>query len=143
MLKRNILAKFLLLLVGLLLIAFMIHLKIIQDSLVSGKFFHIYRYNLVSSYTVNALLAATIFIVLYTFRQKLKNQIGFLFIGGSLLKFIVFFLFFYPTYKGDGEITSQEFATFFVPYALALVLETYFTVQLLKMLEAPDKKSVS
>ncbi len=86
------------------------------------------------SYLVNSILAAIIFIALYIFRGKLKNQIGFLFMGGSFLKFIFFFLLFYPAYKMDGEMSRLEFAAFFIPYGISLVIETVFTAKMLKKL---------
>ncbi|WP_299486955.1 DUF6168 family protein [uncultured Allomuricauda sp.] len=94
---------------------------------------------IVRSYVVNGLLAAIIFILLYKFRQKLKNQIGFLFMGGSLLKFLFFFLLFYPTYKSDGDMSGLEFGAFFIPYAVALFLETFYTSKMLKNLEDDPK----
>ena len=87
---------------------------------------------IVLSYLVNGILAAVIFFLLYRFREKLKNQIGFLFMGGSLLKFVFFFLLFYPVYKSDGDMSGLEFAAFFVPYAVSLFLETFFTSKMLK-----------
>ncbi len=90
---------------------------------------------IVFSYMANFMLAASIFIVLYALRNKLKDQIGFLFMGGSLLKFMVFFIFFYPTYRNDGVMDKLEFAAFFVPYALGLLIETVFTAQILKKRE--------
>jgi hypothetical protein len=90
---------------------------------------------IVLSYVVNGILAATIFVALYTFRNKLKNQIGFLFIGGSFLKFIFFFILFYPVYNADGEMSGLEFASFFIPYGISLVIETIFTAKMLKELD--------
>lgn len=89
---------------------------------------------IVLSYLLNFALALGIFLALYFFRNKLGNAMGFLFMGGSLLKFVIFFLLFYPVYKGDGKIEGAEFAAFFVPYAIALVLETYFAAKMLKNL---------
>lgn len=86
---------------------------------------------LVPSYAVNFVLAAVIFIALYMLRQRLKNALGFLFMAGSLLKFVVFFLLFYPTFKADGVMHRLEFAAFFVPYLIALVLETFFASKML------------
>lgn len=86
---------------------------------------------LVASYGINFVLAVGIFIGLYYARKKLKNALGFLFMGGSLIKFVVFFLVFYPVYRADGEIQRTEFAAFFVPYLTALVLETYFASKML------------
>ena len=87
---------------------------------------------IVLSYLLNFALALGIFLALYFFRNKLGNAMGFLFMGGSLLKFAVFFVVFYPVYKNDGVIQGVEFAAFFVPYAIALVLETYFATKMLK-----------
>lgn len=83
------------------------------------------------AYVVNLILAAAIFYGLFLARKKLKNALGFLFMAGSFLKFIVFFLVFYGTYKADGEIQKLEFAAFFVPYLVALVIETFFASKML------------
>lgn len=90
---------------------------------------------LLLSYVVNLLLAFGIVAVLYAFRNKMKNQIGFLFIGGSFLKFLLFFLFFYPSFTADEVIARGEFSSFFAPYFLSLILETYFTSLMLRNLE--------
>ncbi|WP_445383521.1 DUF6168 family protein [Robiginitalea sp. IMCC43444] len=87
------------------------------------------------TYLFNFILAFGIVVLLYVFRQKLKNQIGFLFIAGSLLKFLGFFVFFYPGYASDGSLGRSEFAAFFVPYAVALILETLFASLLLRNME--------
>ena len=88
------------------------------------------------SYSINFVLAIIIFFSLYLFRERFKHQIGFLYMAGSLLKFLVFFIVFYPVYKADGEMGSLEFAAFFVPYAISLILETVFTSKMLHRLES-------
>jgi len=133
--KRNLLIQFLVLLTILLLTAFGLHTLIL-----SSKGLPVYGNLIARSYVVNGLLAAIIFVLLYQFREKLKNQIGFLFMGGSLIKFLFFFLLFYPTYKRDGNMSGLEFAAFFVPYAVALFLETFYTSKMLKNLEASAKE---
>lgn len=85
----------------------------------------LFQSEIVSSYIINALLVIAVFGLLYFFRNKFKNQLGFLFLFGSALKFAVFFIVFFPIYKSDGVITKQEFYAFFVPYILGLILETY------------------
>ena len=50
---------------------------------------------LAGSYLFNFIMAFIIVAVLYAVRFRMKQQIGFLFIGGSLLKFLVFYLFFF------------------------------------------------
>ena len=90
------------------------------------------------SYLVNYVLALAIVWLLFKFRKKIRQQIGFLFIAGSMLKFAVFFVAFYPSFRADGTINRGEFASFFVPYLLALVLETFFTAKLLRDLEREE-----
>lgn len=90
---------------------------------------------IVLAYILNYLLALSIYSLLYFLRFKLKNQLGFLFMAGSFLKFIVFFVFFYPSYKSDGSINNLEFSSFFIPYLICLIIETYTLIQLLKNLK--------
>ncbi|MEA1786630.1 DUF6168 family protein [Arenibacter sp. GZD96] len=91
-----------------------------------------YGNRIVFSYIVNFLLASSIFGGLYALRNTFKNQIGFLFMGGSFIKFIVFFIFFYPAYRSDGVVDKLEFAAFFIPYAIGLAIETFFTAKMLQ-----------
>lgn len=132
--KLNSPTQFISLLVISLLLSFGLHILVLSSMDVP-----VFDNLIVRSYVVNGLLAAVIFILLYKFRQKLKNQIGFLFMGGSLLKFLFFFLLFYPTYKSDGDMSGLEFGAFFIPYAVALFLETFYTSKMLKNLEADSK----
>lgn len=101
---------------------------------------HIFRFPLfeneiVLSYIVNLTLIIIIFGVLYFLRTKFKNQLGFLFLAGSLLKFAVFFIVFQPIYKHDNITTKLEFTAFFIPYAVGLILES---VSLSKWLNKQD-----
>ncbi len=127
--KLHSVVQFLLILSGALGIAFVIHILLLEQN---G--FPPYADQIVLSYLVNALLAIGIYGLLFYFRKQLKNHIGFLFMGGSFLKFIFFFILFYPAYKADGEMGRSEFAAFFVPYAICLVIETVFMAKMLKKL---------
>ncbi|WP_053989946.1 DUF6168 family protein [Mangrovimonas sp. TPBH4] len=95
----------------------------------------VFANHIVLAYVVNVLLALAILYGLYFFRKKLKDQMGFLFMAGSLLKFAVFFIVFYPKYSVDGQITRVEFVTFFVPYVTCLVTEAFGVLKLLKNLD--------
>ncbi len=128
--RINSIVQFIILLILSLGIVFFLHITILK-----GKGLPPYENLIVLSYMVNSILAAAIFIALYALRNKLKNQIGFLFIGGSLLKFIFFFILFYPTYKVDGEMSGLEFASFFIPYTISLIIETIFTAKTLRKLD--------
>lgn len=87
---------------------------------------------IVLSYIVNFLMALGIYLGLYYLKGSYKNHIGFLFLGGSLLKFFVFFVLFYPLFNLDGDISRLEFFSFFVPYLVCLVIETFSLTSLLK-----------
>lgn len=86
---------------------------------------------LTMSYVMNTIMASLVFFVIYIFRDKYRDLLGFFFLGGSLLKFLVFFIFLYPGYKQDGALERMEFFAFFIPYLFSLFLETYFLVKLL------------
>jgi F0F1-type ATP synthase assembly protein I len=119
-----------LLLLGSLGILFLIHLQAqLYLNIPSGSDM------LLLSYVLNFILALAIFIGLFALRNRLKNQIGFLYMGGSMLKFLVFFLVFYPGYRADGIVSKSEFAAFFVPYLLCLILETVYTAKMLNTLK--------
>jgi len=126
MAKRNPVLLFLGILIPLLGLSFFLHTTFLQHKGLSK-----YGNLIVLSYGVNFVLAAAIYIGLHSFRNRIKNQIGFLFMAGSFLKFIVFFILFYPSYKADGTMATSEFAAFFVPYAICLIVETVFTAKML------------
>lgn len=113
-----------------LTVAFCVHvavLNVFQLPLFENK--------IVLSYVVNLLLVVIIFGLLYLSKNKFKDQLGFLFIAGSALKFGVFFVVFYPFFKLDNHISKLEFAAFFVPYGLGLILETISLVKWLNKLD--------
>lgn len=95
----------------------------------------LFENKIIVSYVINFVLIIVIFGVLYLLREKYKNQLGFLFLAGSLLKFAVFFIVFYRFYKLDNTITKIEFAAFFVPYAIGLFLESVSLSKWLNKLE--------
>lgn len=116
-------------------LAFVLHIQILQSQGLT-----LFENLIVRSYVVNTLLAAAIFFVIYHFRWKLGDQIGFLFMGGSLVKFLLFFVLFYPTYIEDETMSRQEFGAFFIPYATALAIETVFVSKSIKNLRRPPSK---
>ena len=116
---NNPFLKFSTTLVVIVAFAFIIHIGILRYMDLS-----MFENKIVSAYSINIGLAILIFGVLFKLKNKYKEQLGFLFLGGSALKFVVFFIIFYPAYKADGNISKLEFAAFFVPYIICLVLET-------------------
>lgn len=86
----------------------------------------LFQHQILVSYAINTALAVGVFWGLTSLKKKYNNQIGFLFLASSIVKFLVFFLVFYGPYKADGEIVLLEFTSFFIPYTICLVLETFF-----------------
>lgn len=121
---HNPFKRFIIKAIAVLTIAFFIHLVVL-------KMIHLplFENKIVLSYIVNVTLVIIIFGVLYISRKKYKAQLGFLFMAGSVLKFAVFFIAFYPFYKLDGHISKVEFASFFTPYCIGLILETFSLVK--------------
>ncbi len=118
-----------------LAVIFGLHLLILQSS---GN--PLFGDRIVLSYLINYALAALILIVIQSKFNKKSSQTGFIFMAGSGLKFLFFFLLFYPFYKQDNVMASSEFAAFFVPYSVCLILEV---VYLSKQLNNQDYQPIS
>jgi len=86
---------------------------------------------LVKSYAFNSIIAWVIFLSLMYLKEKHLASLGFFFLGGSLLKLVLFFVFFRPVYAEDGIISKTEFSEFFIPYGLCLIFEVYYLVKIL------------
>ena len=87
---------------------------------------------IIPAYLANYLMAFLIYYTLFRLKEKYLEQLGFIFMFGSMIKFIVFFIFFYPVYKSDGNIDAIEFSTFFIPYAISLIFETLGVIKFIK-----------
>jgi F0F1-type ATP synthase assembly protein I len=80
-------------------------------------------------YVFNTVLAVLIYVVILRLKDRHSEKIGFVFLIGSGLKFLLFFLLLYPAFNADGELSSMEFASFFIPYALTTVVENVVLVR--------------
>lgn len=83
------------------------------------------------AYVVNLLLAVLIFIALLYFRKKANDYLGYIFMYGSMFKFTIFFIFFYPNYNKTFGNSKQEFLAFFIPYSVCLIIEIKSLIKLL------------
>ncbi len=110
-----------------LALAFGVHLIILYN-----LNFLLFDNLIIPAYLINLFVAIGIYLGLYHFKKKYKELLGFLYLGGSFIKFIIFFIVFYPSYKLDGEMDSLEFAAFFVPYSISLFIETFGVINFLK-----------
>ncbi len=113
--------KFLAVLGGVLIVIFIIHLTSLYY-----LNFPLFKNQIVLSYLVNFILAGIILLVIQRSLNKKSSQAGFIFMAGSGLKFLFFFLIFYPAYRADGSMQTIEFVTFFIPYAVCLTLEVVY-----------------
>ena len=86
---------------------------------------------IIASYLTNYLMALVIYIALYLLKKKYLDLLGFIFMGGSFLKFGVYFVFFNPSFKQNGTVNAFEAAAFMIPYFVCLLLETTALIKLL------------
>lgn len=86
---------------------------------------------LIPSYLTNYFLALLIFFILVKLKKKYLDLLGFVFMGGSFVKFGVYFIFFNPVFKQNGTVSPQEATAFLVPYLLCLIVETFYLIKLL------------
>jgi hypothetical protein len=86
---------------------------------------------LIPSYITNYFLAVLIFFILVKLKKKYLDLLGFVFMGGSFIKFGVYFILFNPIFKENGTVSTQEATAFLVPYLLCLIVETFYLIKLL------------
>lgn len=87
---------------------------------------------LLKTYFLNAVAAMLVVNLAYFFRKTHREYIGFYFLFGTALKFFIYFTLVLPEFKQDGQQSQQEFFAFFLPYILALLVETTALIFLLK-----------
>jgi hypothetical protein len=115
-----VLIKFLVRLIVFTTIVFVIHLYILNT-----LEFPLFNNEIVFSYVINVASAIIIFLMLFLLRNKFKNQLGFIFLFGSVIKFGLFILFLYKPFYADGLISKAEFFTFFIPYFFTHTIEIF------------------
>ncbi|SDW17085.1 hypothetical protein SAMN05444411_101203 [Lutibacter oricola] len=109
-----------------LIITFCVHITILN-------YFKnpLFENRIILAYSLNYILAIVIFIGLFILQKKYLHILGFVFMGGSMLKFTIFFIFFYPFFKQDGELNLLEATSFLVPYLTSLLIETIYLSKML------------
>lgn len=117
--KSKNLERFVLILFSILAVAFIIHISIF-----SFLNYDLFASRIITSYVGNFALTVVIFAYIYKNRIKKTERLGFFFLGGSMIKFMLFFIFLNPFFMEDGLVSRLEFLSFFIPYSLALTVET-------------------
>ena len=90
---------------------------------------------LILGYIINFAMALGIYSALLYFSEKKNKNLGFLFMFGSTLKFVIYFLIFDPIFMLDGKLTKVEFFIFFVPYFSCLLIETFALIKLMREID--------
>lgn len=83
-------------------------------------------------YGFNFGLAVLIFWAVLATNKKNAMLVGVVFMGGSILKFGLFFLLIYPDFKADGLVGRDELSLFFVPYLISMFSMTYAASRVLQ-----------
>ncbi len=91
----------------------------------------LFENKIISAYIVNVILAIVIYIGLIKLKKNNEQILGFIFLIGSFLKFSIFFLYFYPAYKQDGNMSTLEATSFLTPYFMCLTVEIFYLSKLL------------
>ncbi len=119
--------NFCLAMVFILAITFFIHisfLKFLGNNLWGNLIAESYIFNAISTGIIYSLIGYSI--------KKKSLYVGWFFLIGSLIKLSLFFLFFYPFFSEDEIIEKKEIFSFFVPYSVSVIFETYNFVKMLK-----------
>ena len=103
-----------------------------------GVYYHYYQQHqshlsslLLKAYLFNYSSAVLFIGILACFKEKVQPNLGYVYLGYSMLKFIFFLVFLRFDFETDNHLRSVEFLTFFVPYALCLVYEIRFIVNMM------------
>jgi len=92
--------------------------------------------HLILLYALNLSVACFVYWLFFLLRDKQKEYLGFYFLVGTLIKFIVFFKIVLPIFKENDIVSKTEFLSFFIPYLLSLFVETK---SLISLLNTPNK----
>ncbi len=114
-------AKFIGLLTFFMLIVFGGHLLVLHFFCLP-----LFDNKIIATYTFNFIFASITVLILTVLQNRATGSLGFIFMAGSLFKFLFYFVFFHASFKEDGDVTRLEFASFFIPYSIALVIEVIF-----------------
>tara|TARA_B100000686_G_C16806896_1_gene991985 strand:- start:13169 stop:13528 length:360 start_codon:yes stop_codon:yes gene_type:complete len=76
---------------------------------------------LFKSYLINFLLVLIAYILLWSFKKK--HNLLIIFSLTIIIKFLVYFIYFYPVFYQDSILEHKEFMIFFIPYFIGLIIE--------------------
>lgn len=111
----------------------MVFLAIVMALVFAIHSLFITQYNqlLIKSYWVNYLMAVIVYSLLILASKKFSEQLGFMYMGGSFIKFFIFFLILKPSYTAVGLANKTGLVYFFIPYIVAVFMETKMLAKIL------------
>jgi len=118
------------------LVSFHLYLFIVLGGSYFIHDFIICSNHLILLYTLNLSVACFVYWLVFLLRDKQKEYLGFYFLAGTLIKFIIFFTIVLPIFKENDVVSKTEFLSFFIPYLLSLIIETK---SLISLLNTPSK----
>lgn len=112
--------KFLVTLFLLLLPLFSVHFMLYKPT---------WRQELFLTYGFNSSAALFFLLIFFLKEQKIRPYLGYYFLYFSMIKFIFFLVAIRPLLDPMGGVKGHAFLSFFVPYAICLLLEVRFVIK--------------
>ncbi len=90
-----------------------------------------FYYSIWTIYSFHILATFVIYIILVLIHKNFRDNTGFAFMGGSLLKMLAAILFLLPMLLNNQEFRFINLLSFFIPYFFYLIFETIYAVRLI------------
>ncbi|WP_168191344.1 MULTISPECIES: hypothetical protein [Antarcticibacterium] len=124
---KNQLLKFLAVLLPLTLFLFIAQYLLINFALEEYDFF----YPTYAIYLFHFFATFLIYLILVLIYHNFRDKTGFAFMGASFLKMLAAIIFLLPMLLNHTGNAFGDLLSFFVPYFLYLVFETFYAVRLI------------
>lgn len=124
---KNQLVKFLAKLLPFTIILFIAQYYLINYSLEAYDFF----YPTYSIYLFHFLATLIIYLILVWIYHNFKDKTGFAFMGASMFKMLAAIIFLLPMLLNRTGNAFGDLLSFFIPYFIFLVFETFHAVKLI------------
>ncbi len=90
-------------------------------------------YPVYAIYLFHFLATLIIYIILILIYNNFQDKTGFAFMGASLLKMLAAVLFLLPMLLNNSSNPFANLLSFFIPYFLFLIFETFYAVKLINV----------
>lgn len=91
----------------------------------------IFYYSLWAIYAFHIISTLLIYFILVFIYKNFRDKTGFAFMGASLFKMLAAVLFLMPMLVNNENDPFINLLSFFIPYFLYLIFETFFAVRLI------------